>query len=396
MRIAFVTETFLPSMDGVVTRMTRALDWMADNGHEVTVICPDLGCTEYRGFSVRGVRAVRYPVYRSRPWGTPSSAVCRHLAEFDPDIVHAWQPSLVGLPAVRWATKNHVPLVTSYHTDISSYLDFYGPLRYARRLVVWFMRRLNNHAPLTLVTSNAMRDKLREQGFTGLRVLPRGVDLSARDPRFRSEQMRDRLSGGHPERPLLVYVGRASAEKGLDTLEPLIRSHPDWSLAIVGGGPMLERLRERFAGTNTVFTGFLSGEELSCAFASGDVFVFPSVTETLGLVILETMASGVPIVAAKSPATNEQVTSGINGVTYDPADPRELQRAVERLVASPELRANLARAGRADAQANEWSRASAALLGCYLETLDIYRGGWKVPARPGRARSGQADGGERR
>lgn len=383
MRIAFVTETFLPSVDGVVTRMARTLDWLAQQGHEVHVIAPDLGCTQYQGFEVSGVRAVTYPVYRSRPWGTPSPEVARILERFSPDVIHAWQPMLVGLPAILHARRHHVPLVTSYHTNIASYMDYYGPVvRAFRRPVMAYMRWMHNQAPLTLVTSRAMHAHLSEQGVSGLTVLPRGVELGARDPRFASAEMRARLSGGHPERPLLVYAGRVAVEKGLPSLEPLMRAHPEWSLAIVGGGPQLERLRARFAGTNTTFTGFLEGDELSAAFASGDVFVFPSTTETLGLVILEAQASGVPVVAAASPATDEQISPGVNGLTYDAGDPAALERAVATVLYDAEQAARIRQAGIAEARENDWAHASAALFGCYERTLAIYEGGWTPPAHP--------------
>ncbi len=383
MRIAYVTETFLPSVDGVVTRMTHALDWLADHGQDACIVAPDLGCREYRGFEVAGVRAVTYPLYRSRPWGTPSPEVGRILQRWAPDIVHVWQPSLVGLPAVRFARRHGVPLVTSYHTNIASYLDYYGSfMRALKRPVMAYQRWMHNCAPMTLVTSNAMRAHLEQQGVSGIAVLPRGVELAARDPHFRSASMRDLLSGGHPDRPLLVYVGRVAVEKGLDVLVPLMRKHPEWSLAIVGGGPQLDHMRERFAGTNTTFTGFLQGKDLSAAFASGDAFVFPSTTETLGLVILEAQASGVPVVAATSPATDEQIRNGVNGLTFDACRLDSLERAVcTALSADPSIQQMVARA-LSEARDNDWEHASAALYGCYEKVRAIYAGGWVTPPHP--------------
>ncbi len=383
MRIALVTETFLPSVDGVVTRMKYTIDWLVEQGHDIVVIAPDLGVKDYRGVPILGVPAYTMPLYRSRPWGIPSPRVAEYITSFHPDIVHVWQPALVGFPAVSTCIHEKIPLITSYHTDLSSYLDYYGPIRAFRRPIVWYQRRENNLAPLTLTTSNAMRRKLEEQGVHNIAVLPRGVDLKRRDPSFASEEMRDRLTGGHPERTLLVYIGRTAAEKNLGSLIPMIRSHPEWSLAIVGDGPELEQLKEDFAGTSTVFTGFMEGEELSEAFASGDVFVFPSTTETLGLVILEAEASGVPLVAAASPATVEQLQNGENGLVYDPDDPDALTKAVERLVGDQELRARLIANGLADAHANSWDRSAAATFDGYVLSLQMYADGWRPPTRPG-------------
>lgn len=384
MRIALVTETFVPSVDGVVTRLTHGIDWLVAEGHELCVVAPDLGVHDYRGIPVCGVRAITWPVYRSRPWGTPSPQVGRYLRVFKPDIVHVWQPDMIGLAAVETCTRAGLPLVTSYHTDTISYLDYYGPLRAIRRPGIWYERRLHNQAPLTLVTSRAMKARLQERGVGRVAVLPRGVDLSARSPEFRDATMRRRLSGGNPERPLLLYVGRIAAEKGLATLEPLMRRHPEWSLALVGDGPALDSMKRLFSGTSTVFTGFMGGEELSRAFASADAFVFPSTTETLGLVILEAQASGLPVVAAASPATCEQITSGVDGVVYDPNAELGLDRALEALLAHDDVRLRVARAGREVALGQSWEHASATLLDAYELALGMYEAGWQPPTHPGR------------
>ena len=386
MRVALVTETFLPSIDGVVTRLTRTLDWLIDHGHETLVVAPDLGVDEYRGARVAGVRAVTWPVYRSRPWGTPSPRVAAAVREFAPDLVHAWQPTLVGLWAVEECRRSGTPLVTSYHTDIASYLDYYGPMRLLRRPIAWYERRSHNLAALTLVTSEAMRAKLATAGIERLRVLPRGVDAEARNPRFRDEGMRARLTGGRPRMPLAVYVGRVSAEKGLAGLVPAFRAHPEWALAVVGDGPELPSLRRALEGTGTVFTGFLGGEELSRAFASADAFVFPSTTETLGLVILEAMASGVPVVAAASPATLGQITDGVDGLVYDPRDEEALERALARVLGDPALAGAMRERGLAEARANSWESASAAVYKAYEEALGMYAAGWAPPRHPGRRR----------
>lgn len=384
MRIALVTETFLPSVDGVVTRLTHGIDWLADHGHELRVIAPDLGIYDYNGVPVHGIKAITWPIYRSRPWGTPSPRIGSLLKGFAPDIVHVWQPDMIGFAAVQACTRLNLPLVTSYHTDTIAYLDYYGPLRAIKKPGIWYERRLHNQAPLTLATSRAMQKKLHERGVPNVAVLPRGVDLVARNPRFASNDMRDRLSGGHPDRPLLIYIGRVAAEKNLASLEPVMRRHPQWSLAIVGDGPAMEPMKALFAGTNTVFTGFLGGEELSSAFASGDIFVFPSTTETLGLVILEAQASGLPVVGAASPATCEQIEDGVTGAIYDPSDKDGLGRALEDLLDDDDTRQNMAKAGRSVAMTQDWEHASAALVDAYELALKMYAGGWKPPAHPGR------------
>lgn len=331
MRIAIVTETFLPSVDGVVTRLTHAVERFEELGHEVLVIAPDLGVREHAGARVVGVPAVRLPFYRQRRFALPHRSVERVLREFRPDVVHAAQPVLLASSAVRAARRLGIPLVASYHTHLPRYLEHYRGTRWVRPLLWWWIRRQHGRADLNLATSEAMRAELAAHGVPRLRVLRRGVDTVGRDPRFATSEMRERLLGGGGP-VLLLYVGRLAAEKGIDTLRPLLDRRDDVTLAVVGDGPDRERLEQVFAGTGTVFTGFLGGEELAAAFASADAFVFPSVTETLGLVILEAMASGLPVVAARSGPTSEQVTDGVDGWIYDGADPEGLGGAVDRLL----------------------------------------------------------------
>lgn len=379
-----MTETFLPSRDGVVTRLAHAVEWLAGQGYELCVVAPGLGVDEYRGVPVLPVPAARYPVYSSRRWGTPSPAVARHLAAFRPDLVHAWQPELVGLPAVGWCTRAGVPLVTSYHTDIGAYLAYYGPTRLLARPVAWYERRELCQAPVTLCTSRAAARTLRERGVARTCVLPRGVDLAARSPRFKDEGMRARLSGGRLRAPLAVYVGRLAAEKGLAPLAEAVRARPGWAFAFVGDGPEGPALRRALAGTGAVFTGFLDGAELSRAFASADALVMPSTTETLGLVVAEAQASGTPVVAARSPAALEQLRDGESGLVWDPAEEGSLVRALERLFGDPALASRVRAAGLEEARSCGWDAASAALMDAYRLALGMYALGWRPPRRPGR------------
>lgn len=382
MNIVYATETFLPSVDGVVTRMRHALDWLAAHGHSVTVLAPDLGCNSYGPFPVLGVPALTYPIYRTRPWGRPSGIISRALRRIKPDIVHAWHPAIIGAQAVQATRRQSIPLITSYHTNIDRYLACYGALSVFQRPVMRYMRWLNNTSPLTLVPSDNMQSYLAAQGFAGLRVLPRGVDLQQLGPEHASARMRSRLSGGDPAAPLLLYVGRLGHEKNLASLLPLMKAHPEWALALVGDGPARSSLERAFAGTRTTFTGFLAGAELSQAYASADCFIFPSLTETLGLVILEAMASGTAVVAADSPASREQINHGVTGLLYRADDPAAAARALADVLAQPALRQQLADAGRACAQAHGWEAASASFIDFYQESLELYRSGWRPPRHP--------------
>ena len=374
MKIAIVTETFLPSVDGVVTRLRHAVERFRDLGHEVMVIAPELGVTEHHGARVVGVRPVTLPFYKHRRFTLPNPTVDGIIRGFHPDVVHAAQPLLLASSGAFAAHRQRIPLVASYHTHIPRYLDLYRAWSWGKRPVWWQIRRNHALADINIATSETMRAELASQGIEDLHVVRRGVDTTAFHPDFASAQMRERLTEGHPEKKLLVFVGRLAAEKEIHRLRPLMQRRQDVALAIVGDGPFRRELEQMFAGTSTLFPGFMQGEELASAFASADGFIFPSVTETLGLVILEGMASGLPVVAARSGPTMEQVTDGVNGLLFDSGDEASLDRALERL-ADTDLRSRIRTAARAEAEKFSWENASDDLLRYYEMAIEKHRAG---------------------
>ncbi|WP_020006731.1 glycosyltransferase family 4 protein [Salinicoccus albus] len=376
MKIAIVTETFLPSTDGIVTRLTKAIDYFMREGHDVLVIAPDLGVYDYKGARVAGVKPITFPFYRYRKWGLPSPKVHRILKEYHPDVVHAVNPVLLATSAVKSAQKLDIPLVSSYHTHLPKYLDYYKVYKPAKPLLWWYIRRNHKNAHVNLVTSQTIKDELEDEGIKRLDVIPRGVDIVNRHPDFKDERMRKRLTGGKPSNKLLVFIGRIAVEKEIPKLIPLLEARNDISLAIVGDGPARAEIENKFDGTNTVFTGFIHGEELSQAFASADAFIFPSVSETLGLVILESMASGLPVIAAKSGPTNEQITDGINGKLYENEDLDSLLEAVEVLDDKEELRI-LRKNARREALPYSWDKTSKRLIDFYMNARDRHSVGSK-------------------
>ncbi|WP_114853477.1 glycosyltransferase family 1 protein [Brachybacterium sp. YJGR34] len=369
MKIAIVTETFLPSVDGVVTRLRHAVERFVDLGHEVMVVAPELGVTEHHGARVVGIRPVTLPFYKHRRFTLPTPTVDGIIRGFHPDVVHAAQPILLASSGAYAARRQRIPLVASYHTHIPRYLDLYRAYRWGKPAVWWQIKRNHALADINLATSQTMRQELAEKGIEDLHVVRRGVDTRQFHPRFASAAMRERLTQGHPEKKLLVFVGRLAAEKEIHTLRPMMDRRDDVALAIVGDGPFRGELERHFAGTATLFPGFMEGEELASAFASSDAFVFPSVTETLGLVILEGMASGLPVVAARSGPTMEQVTDGENGLLFDSGDEGSLDAALTRL-GDGDLRGRIRAAARAEAERFSWDNASDDLLRYYEMAIE--------------------------
>ncbi len=372
MRVALFTETFLPKIDGIVTRLVRTLDHLRDLGHEVLVFAPHDPPPSYAGH-----RVVRVPAFSFRPWypelflGLPRPRLGRELDAFAPDVVHVVNPVILGLWGTMVARQRDLPLLASFHTDITQYavhlrLAFLGPISRV------FLRDVHNQAHVNLCTSQPMVDSARALGIRRVRLWPKAVDTERYHPGRRDRAMRERLSDGHPEAPLMLYVGRLSHEKRLDWLLGPLRELRGARLAFVGSGPAEAELRRTFAGTPTVFTGYLAGDELAAAYASADVFAFPSDTETLGFVAMESMASGVPAVGARAGGVPDVIEHDVNGLLFTPGDERELTEALRRLLFEPELRERFARRARADMERWSWRAATEALVGYYEKAREVH------------------------
>jgi glycosyltransferase involved in cell wall biosynthesis len=228
---------------------------------------------------------------------------------------------------------------------------------------------MHNQAQINLVTSTAMKTELSEHGVENIEVWQRGVDTELFRPELASAEMRDRLTQGHPEAPLLLYIGRLSAEKEIDRIKPVLQAIPDARLALVGDGPYRTELEAHFADTHTNFVGYLAGEDLASTYASADAFVFPSRTETLGLVLLEAMAAGCPVVAANSGGIPDIVTDGVNGFLFDPLDEAGAIVATRRLIESKAEHELMRRNAVAEAEQWGWSAATRQLQQFYRQVL---------------------------
>ncbi|QHA90709.1 glycosyltransferase family 1 protein [Bacillus sp. N1-1] len=331
MKISIVTETFLPSTDGVVTRLRASIDYLIDQGHEIQVIAPDLGVRSYRNIRFDGVQPRTFFLYKHRKFGMPTRTIKTYLEEFDPDLVHVVNPAFMGYSGIKYGKKLGVPLIASYHTHVPKYADYYN-MSWSEPLLWWHFRRMHNKADINLCTSQAILEELNNQNFYNMHLWKRGVDTERFNPELRDSDMRRRLSNDHPDKTLLLFVGRLAFEKEIDSLVPMLEQKPDAHLAIVGDGPYRSELEKNFGHLeNVTFTGFLHGEELARAYASADAFMFPSTTETLGLVILEAMASGLPVIAAESGPTNEQVEDGSTGLLYRSGTNGNLTEVINRL-----------------------------------------------------------------
>ncbi len=370
MKIAFFTETFLPKVDGIVTRLTKTVQQLVAAGDEVLIFCPEGAPESYMGARVVGVPAMPLPLYPELKLALPRPAVSEALDRFGPDLVHVVNPAVLGLGGIWLARSRGLPLVASYHTHLPKYLEHYG-MGMLEPLLWELLKAAHNQAQLNLCTSTAMVEELASRGIQHTALWQRGVDTDLFRPELASAAMRQRLHGGHDDTGhLLLYIGRLSAEKQIDRIRPVLEAMPQTRLALVGDGPHRQQLERHFEGTATTFVGYLAGEELASAYASGDAFLFPSSTETLGLVLLEAMAAGCPVVGANRGGIPDIVSDGVNGCLYDPDQPASLPTAVKRLLGDPAARRQLRLAAREEAERWGWPSATAQLQSYYRQVLN--------------------------
>jgi len=364
MRIALFTETFLPKVDGIVTRLCHTINHLQRLGNQVLVFAPEGGLKEYKGAQVYGVSGFPLPLYPELKLALPRPAIGDALVEFKPDLIHIVNPAVLGLAGLFYGKLLKLPLVASYHTHLPQYLSYYG-LGVLEGLLWELLKAGHNQAHLNLCTSTAMVSELTAHGIERVSLWQRGVDTETFQPHLASRAMRSRLSQGHPDRPLLLYVGRLSVEKEIDRIKPVLQTIPEARLALVGDGPYRQELERHFAGTHTCFAGYMAGQELASAFASADAFIFPSRTETLGLVLLEAMAAGCPVVAARSGGIPDIVQDGVNGYLFSPTDELGAVTATQRLLGNQAERETLRHNARREAERWGWAAATQQLQNYY-------------------------------
>ena len=368
MRIAFTTEVSPPKIDGITNRLSNTMPCLLDAGHEVLVFAPAGSDPTLGGARVVPIPGPAYPGYPELRATLPHPRIAWELARFRPDVLHAVGPVCLGVYGMLAARALLVPTVASYHTDLPRYLPLHG-LGFAERAVWPLIRGLHNRAILNLCPSRATQTELEAHGVRNVEIWRGGVNTDLFHPRRRSLAMRARLTDGRPDRPILLYAGRLSPEKNLELLLPVLLGLPGAHLAFVGDGPARPELERLFAAHSVTFTGFLGGETLAAAFASADVFVMPSPTETLGFVVLEAMAAGCPVVGARAGGIPDLVSHGVNGLLFAPGDAEGARSAVRGLLGDRARARFFAEQGRKSAESATWARETRDLVWAYRRAI---------------------------
>ncbi|MEB0000754.1 glycosyltransferase family 1 protein [Cryobacterium sp. RTS3] len=367
MRVAVVSESFLPTVSGVTTSVCKVLEHLQRTGHEAIVIAPAGAPAEYAGFPVFSVPAVSY---RQFPVGMPSPHVQRLLADFGPDVVHAASPFLLGAQGIASANRLDIPSVAIFQTDVAGYARrnrLGQATKVAWRLVKW----IHDGADLTLVPSSASMADLERVGVRRLARWTRGVDLVGYHPNRRSEpavaELRKRLA---PNGEVVIgYVGRMAPEKQVERFRAL-RGIPGIRVALVGDGPSVPLIQRELAGVPVTWLGRLSGSALADAYAAFDVFLHAGTEETFGQTIQEAHAAGLPVVAPRAGGPIDLVAHGDNGFLFAPDDERDLRRCVTRLVDDAPLRLRMGESGRRAVLGRSWENVCETLVGYYDKVID--------------------------
>lgn len=347
MRYAIVTETYPPEINGVaLTVQTKELG-LRDRGHDVDVIRPRQRQEQVAATHELLTRGAQIPRYPGMRFGLPSHKDLRkRWSERRPDAVYIATEGPLGWSALRTATRMGIPVATGFHTRFDEYTRDYG-IGFLQPAALAWMRRFHNRSDATLVPTCELSDFLRGGRFSDIYHLPRAVDTRRFDPARRNQALRDSW-GVAPDGVAAVYLGRIAAEKNLPLAIRAFRElqlmRPDAKFVWVGEGPELDGIRA--ANPDFVFCGLRRGEDLAAHFASTDLFIFPSHSETFGNVTLESMASGVATVAFRYGAAREHIVDGEGGVTIAGRDDDAFVAAVCRLGTDDAERRRLAEGGR--------------------------------------------------
>ena len=341
-KISVVTETYPPDVNGVAHTLSKIVDGLVDRGHAITLIRPrhskDETPHQNQGFQEKLVKGLPIPFYKHLKMGLPSKRELIRLWSFDrPDIVHIATEGPLGWSALQAAKKLRLPVTTDFRTNFHAYSTHYK-IGWLSSAILAYLKKFHNSASLTLVPTRQLQNELSGYGFINLKIIPRGIDTHQFNPRKRNLELR-KAWGANEATKVLIYVGRLAAEKNLSTIFDAYHSakriESNTKLVLVGDGPLRDELMAEHP--EVIFPGFQKGRELAEHYASGDIFLFASQTETFGNVTLEAMASGLAVVAYPLAAAAELIQSGHNGMLAMDQGGLYFEMAVQALMNQPML-----------------------------------------------------------
>ncbi|MCK9389309.1 MAG: glycosyltransferase family 1 protein [Sulfuritalea sp.] len=375
LHVAVVTETWPPEVNGVAMTLGRMVQGLLAHGHRVSLTRPRQHADDIAPASPRLtttlVCGLPIPGYAGLKFGLPARRLlCRQWRAERPDVVQVVTEGPLGASAIAAARELGIPVVSEFHTNFHAYSRHYG-FGWLESLVAAHLRRLHNRSRMTLVPSRQLGVDLARRGYRNIRVVARGVDTALFNPARRSAALR--AAWKVDERDLVVaYVGRLAPEKNLSLVLSTfaaIRVHvPSARLLLVGDGPSRRRLQQQHP--EHLFAGMRHGEDLAAHYASADLFLFPSLTETYGNVTLEALASGLPVVAYRMAAAAELIRHSDNGMLADPGASAQFVRAALDLVSYPGALHRAAAAAPPSVAALDWERIHQRLVAALRDAID--------------------------
>lgn len=374
LRLSIVTETYPPEINGVANTLRQMVSGLGARGHQLLLIRPGQNrAARHAGHPVVSealTAGLPLPGYPGLQLGLPAGRRIRRLwQQFRPQAVYIATEGPLGRSALQAARGLGIPALTGMHTNFAQYSRHYG-VGLLSPIIQRYLRQFHNRSSGTLTPTREMADTLLQYGFRNIHTWPRGVDAELFDPGRRDPTLRTQW-GADATAPVVLYVGRIAPEKNVDlalrAYRAIAAKIPAARFVLVGDGPARERLQH--ACPEAVFTGAKVGEELARHYASGDLFLFPSLTETFGNVVLEAMASGLAVIAYDTAAAKELIEDGENGRVSSPGDETAFVRQARDLARQPEAFARLGTAARATALQHAWPAVIARLETLFRDLL---------------------------
>lgn len=370
MKVAIFTDTYLPEVNGVAKTLGRFTDYMNENGIEYRVFAPCYGNAD-QDRSVMRFPSINFLLYPNSKISFPLySQIKEELNHFRPDIIHVATPFCIGLCGLIYAKAENIPMVSSYHTNFSQYLEYFN-LKLFEQISWKYLKWFHKQSRINYCPSYNTISLLKDKGIENLELWSRGVNTEIFSPIYRDITFRRKLN--IVNKIVFLYAGRISPEKDVDILLSTVKQLNEKYLSkihflVAGGGPYLDTLKKCNL-PNMTLLGFVEGLELSKVYASSDIFIFPSSSETFGNVILEAMASGLPVVACKEGGISDNLIDGYNGIACRKRNIDDFYDACEKLINDFQLTRELGLNGLKHTADLNWNRIFEKLIASYLNVI---------------------------
>jgi len=372
LRVAYFAGSMKPGHDGVTRVLYKLIEGLNHSGIESVFYSAILPPESEQPVKMRQVPSITFPLYKEYRFAVPGyKHFEKSLKEFRPDILHINSPCSLGFAAVKFGQKYKIPVVATYHTHFASYARYYK-VKVLQSFSWNYFRSIYNKCQCIYVPSKPILNELHANGINNLNYLPHGVDTEIFNKNFRSDAWKKKY--GIEGKAALLFAGRLVWEKDLQTLanayDIIMRKRNDTVFVLAGDGPIRFELEKLMP--EALFLGYQQGKDLSTAYASSDILVFPSTTETFGNVSLEAMASGIPPICAREGGAYGIINEGNTGLIAEPRNPDSLAEKINFLLDNPEIRTDIAEKAYHFAQTQSWDNIFKKLFESYQKVIDNY------------------------